>query len=156
MIDLYRHKETGELFNCHELLSFSIRSNGPNFNPFFITQEIIDLLNVESVETIPFDQQLTKYQFQASMEVVQIDNRWIRRTVLGEHTTEEAKAEVDRIHNFDGRLQRDRLLAETDWTQLVDVPEATKAQYAAYRQQLRDITSVTGFPDACEWPTKPE
>lgn len=39
------------------------------------------------------------------------------------------------------RKERDKLLMETDWTQLPDVPEATKTKYAIYRQALRDITT---------------
>jgi hypothetical protein len=155
MYDLFRHKETGQVFNNHELLNFSLKNDGPNFDPFFITQEIIGCLNVDLVETIPFDQQLTKYQYLGSMELVQVDGKWIRRDVVHEHTTDEAKAEVDRVRMLEGRRHRDRLLAETDWSQLVDVPEQSKAKYAAYRQQLRDITSVQDFPE-CEWPTKPE
>ena len=54
------------------------------------------------------------------------------------------------------RAERDALLAATDWTQLPDVPEATREAYAVYRQALRDITQQSGFPDAVEWPIKPE
>lgn len=39
------------------------------------------------------------------------------------------------------RIERNKLLLETDWTQLPDVPEAIKTKYAIYRQALRDITS---------------
>lgn len=54
------------------------------------------------------------------------------------------------------RQQRDRLLAETDWTQAADVPQATKDKWAPYRQALRDITEQAGFPMNVTWPTKPE
>lgn len=52
------------------------------------------------------------------------------------------------------RRQRDALLAQSDWTQLPDVPLATKEAWAVYRQQLRD---VTGQPDpfAIVWPQAP-
>ena len=53
------------------------------------------------------------------------------------------------------RLQRTSLLAETDWSQLVDVPEETKAKWASYRQELRDITDQKEFPTKITWPTKP-
>jgi Phage tail assembly chaperone protein len=156
MIDLYRNKQTGELFDRHELLSFSMRTDGPNFDPFGITQDIMDFFNVEPVETIPFDTQLTKYQYCGPMEVVQIDGKWFRRTTICEHTTEEGRAMVDRNQLSALRSQRDALLFATDWSQLSDVSDAVKAKYATYRQQLRDITSVAGFPDNFEWPTKPE
>lgn len=54
------------------------------------------------------------------------------------------------------RLRRDQLLAATDWTQAVDVPQATKDKYAAYRQALRDVPQQPGFPDNIQWPVKPE
>ena len=51
------------------------------------------------------------------------------------------------------RVQRDRLLAESDWTQTADDPTGKAAEWAAYRQSLRDfpVTWVAGpvadFPD---------
>lgn len=54
------------------------------------------------------------------------------------------------------REARNRLLAETDWTQVVDVPSAIKEMYAEYRQALRDVPSQEGFPQNIIWPTKPE
>ena len=48
--------------------------------------------------------------------------------------------------------QRNKLLAETDWTQLPDVPENTKSRYKEYRQALRDITKQPGYPDNIIWP----
>jgi hypothetical protein len=155
-MDFFRHKETGELFNHHELLSFSLRTNGPNFEPFYVTPDVMELLQVEFVKTLQQEEALTKYQFVSGLEIVKIDGLWYRRPVVGEHTTEESRADVDRRQLEDLRRQRDFYLSETDWTQLGDVPEQTKAKYATYRQQLRDITTVAGFPDAFEWPTKPE
>ena len=52
------------------------------------------------------------------------------------------------------REQRDRLLAACDWTQLADVTD-NKAEWATYRQALRDITKQTGFPQNIEWPNMP-
>jgi len=53
------------------------------------------------------------------------------------------------------REQRDYLLAQSDWTQLPDVPDATKTMWATYRQALRDITAQPGFPQDVTWPEKP-
>ena len=52
------------------------------------------------------------------------------------------------------RLERDRLLAETDWSALSDV--TMSPEMAAYRQALRDVTAQPGFPDNVTWPAKPE
>lgn len=55
------------------------------------------------------------------------------------------------------RAQRDALLTACDWTQLPDspLPAATKTAWAAYRQNLRDITGQAGFPAAVTWPVAP-
>jgi len=52
------------------------------------------------------------------------------------------------------RLERDRLLAETDWSALSDV--TMSPEMAAYRQALRDVTAQPGFPDNVTWPAKAE
>ena len=62
------------------------------------------------------------------------------------------------------RRERDRLLAETDWTQGDDVPVGIKTNYTSYRQELRDLpskfnpildpTSVIGIT-SITWPSKP-
>lgn len=64
--------------------------------------------------------------------------------------TEELAAEV--------RAQRDKLLAETDWTQVLDAPISAESREAfrAYRQALRDITEQEGFPTDVVWPEMPE
>lgn len=52
------------------------------------------------------------------------------------------------------RAKRDRLIAATDWTQLPDVPLATKEAWAAYRQALRDVT-LQPDPFNIVWPVAP-
>lgn len=52
--------------------------------------------------------------------------------------------------------KRKKLLAATDWTQMPDVSIATKAAWAAYRQELRDITTQAGYPTEITWPTPPQ
>ena len=51
------------------------------------------------------------------------------------------------------REERDRLLAKSDWTQLPDAP-VDKTAWAAYRQLLRDLSTVDGFP-YIDLPTPP-
>lgn len=54
----------------------------------------------------------------------------------------------------DLRLERDKLIAETDWWTLSDTPAMTQAQ-TDYRQALRDITNTYSNLDDVVWPTKP-
>ena len=61
------------------------------------------------------------------------------------------------------RRERTRLLQETDWTQNRDVTLANDAEWAAYRQALRDLPNIA-TPELDEygnltnvtWPEKPE
>lgn len=53
------------------------------------------------------------------------------------------------------KSQRQGLLQQSDWTQLPDVPIATKEAWATYRQALRDITNQPGYPLEVVWPTPP-
>ena len=52
---------------------------------------------------------------------------------------------------------RDALLAESDWTQVLDSPLSPekRAEWAKYRQELRDITLQIDEANIM-WPTKPE
>lgn len=52
------------------------------------------------------------------------------------------------------RAERGRRLVASDWTQLPDVPLATKEAWAAYRQALRDVTEQID-PFNIVWPTTP-
>lgn len=52
------------------------------------------------------------------------------------------------------REERNKLLAASDWTQLPDVPLATKEAWAVYRQALRDITNQPD-PFNITWPIPP-
>jgi len=52
-------------------------------------------------------------------------------------------------------MRRAQELKESDWTQLPDVPQATKDLWTPYRQALRDITDQPGYPHNIDWPTPP-
>jgi hypothetical protein len=55
------------------------------------------------------------------------------------------------------REDRAQALSQCDWTQVPDAPLTAeqKAAWAAYRQELRDLTTQEGFPWNVTWPTKP-
>lgn len=55
------------------------------------------------------------------------------------------------------RAIRNKVLAETDWTQLADVTltDEAKAAWLEYRQALRDMIDETSNPYAVTWPEKP-
>lgn len=72
----------------------------------------------------------------------------------------EAVARTDNILEI-LRLKRDALLTESDWTQVNDSPlsDTKKAEWATYRQELRDLPSshqsTANFDDVV-FPTQPD
>lgn len=52
------------------------------------------------------------------------------------------------------RSERGKLLVASDWTQLPDIPTATRELWSVYRQALRDIT-LQEDPYNLTYPTKP-
>lgn len=55
----------------------------------------------------------------------------------------------------DVRIERNRLLSDSDWTQMPDAP-VDQAAWAIYRQALRDIPQQSGFPATVDWPKEPD
>ena len=53
----------------------------------------------------------------------------------------------------DVRMKRDKLLVDSDFSQLDDSPK-DKVAWKTYRQALRDITNVA-TPDLVVWPSEP-
>ena len=70
--------------------------------------------------------------------------------------TDEEKAEQDSNAENLVRANRDVKLAETDWRLLkaIETGETLSADWAAYRQALRDITLHENFPNLADedWP----
>lgn len=60
-------------------------------------------------------------------------------------------------NEFEMRQERDYLLFRSDWTQANDSPLSAekKAEWATYRQKLRDITNNPSFPFV-SFPAMPE
>ena len=57
------------------------------------------------------------------------------------------------------RTTRDKLLADTDWTQMNDSPLTNEAKtaWATYRQELRDLSDLDAWPNLADedWPVEP-
>ncbi len=59
------------------------------------------------------------------------------------------------------RIQRNQLLAQTDWRMVSDYPNSNQTEWQTYRQALRDITTQTPSLDengnltGITWPTAP-
>lgn len=55
-------------------------------------------------------------------------------------------------------VERNQLLANSDWTQLPNGPLTQQQQedWAVYRQKLRDIPNQSGYPFDVIWPIPPQ
>jgi hypothetical protein len=72
-------------------------------------------------------------------------------------TPEQLQVKILESHKNFVRQERDRRLAECDWTQVADVPltEEEKNEWRTYRQILRDLPSTIVGVSFVNWPLKP-
>lgn len=90
-------------------------------------------------------------------------NYYLHLQKLHARTPEDYVAAPATLDGFDAaylgavRAERDRLLAECDWTQTADCPlsDAQMAEWAAYRQNLRDLPNNYNAVENIVWPVAP-
>ena len=75
-------------------------------------------------------------------------------------TNNQDQADADALANSWAslRTERNALLVSSDWTQGADSPlsDEVKAEWAVYREELRDLPDTTDDPDNPTWPEMPE
>lgn len=79
-----------------------------------------------------------------------VDGVWTIGWTIRDMTEEEIGNLAVKVRN-----DRNRLLIQSDWTQVSDAP-VDQVAWASYRQELRDLTKQQGFPVNISWPSKPE
>lgn len=107
----------------------------------------------DPAKTVALDGQLT---LDVDLTDEQIDDLFNHRVVSGQlvrKSQDELDSTAATAALKDLRLERDRLIAATDWWVLPD-RAPTDAQLA-YRQALRDITNTYSSLDDVVWPEKP-
>ena len=70
-----------------------------------------------------------------------------------EKTSEELQSDLNNLAS-NIRSERNRRLADSDWTQLPD-SNVDKEAWAIYRAALRDVPTQEGFPKQINWPSYP-
>jgi hypothetical protein len=92
-----------------------------------------------------------------------VEGEWVYTVQVANLTAEEVQSAKDSAM-AQLKAQRTQLLADTDWTQIPDNPIANKAEWATYRQALRDFPATVldarvsyQFPHDPNWvePTNP-
>lgn len=116
-----------------------------------------DVIFIDNVEEVTTEEE-TKYVY--DMYRITINSRTnLEKQIEGNYDKWLELAKETEYNNLakEIRATRDKLLEETDWTQVTDtaLTEEKQAEYKEYRQKLRDITVQEGFPYSVEYPKKP-
>lgn len=133
--------------------------------PIPLTTEWLEANGVEPVFEGPQATGGNRYQFSQFAGIELVGGKLYTKYILGPNFVDNengtaAEQETAYIARRDAdqaivvRSDRDRRLAETDWTQVADSP-VDKAAWAMYRQALRDVPTQAGFPWDVQWPVKP-
>lgn len=135
-----------------------IADNPQTSFPEQVTDELLETFNVFKVEGTIAPSYDDLSQDRNHGGIVFENGMWKEVWLITEASEVEKaarRAEKEKNLSEAARAQRNRALEETDWTQLADVPEQTKAAYLQYRQALRDVPTQADFPWAIRWPEKP-
>lgn len=117
-----------------------------------VASELTDFGVVEVVDTDQpaFDPRTQRIE---ESSPVLVDGVWRQQWSITSLSADEIQA-IEDSQAQSVRIERNRRLADCDWTQLIDAPiDATP--WVTYRQALRDITTQPGFPFNITWPTQP-
>lgn len=114
--------------------------------PKFLTKELLKTFEVYKVESSDPPEFDPKVQYLKENTPVLENGTYKRNWSIENLDLETASNNV--------RSYRNRLLSDTDWTQTEDSP-VNKELWKNYRQNLRDISSQSGFPYEVLWPTPP-
>jgi hypothetical protein len=159
-----RVKATGAVMYESEFRAYIKSTSGASWNQ--TTDEILEELGADVVFEGAQATGGTVYQYSQRSGVEEVDGKWYTKYILAPvfTDTEDATAaeqevayKVMKDEEFatNARSQRDKLLAESDWTQVIDAPVNQEA-WATYRQSLRNVPQQDGFPTTIVWPVKPE
>lgn len=160
-----RIRETGAV-----IFEGEFRALHPNTSlPAQLSEELINELGADVVFEGAQATGGTRYQYSERDGVEEINGKWFTKYRLGPvftdqitdsvtQTAAQQQASYEAVKDADQatamRADRNTRLADSDWTQVADAP-VNKAAWVIYRQELRDITSQSGFPWEITWPDQP-
>lgn len=119
------------------------------------TPEDVSLqLDTDEAAVLFFEGLDTEYYIEGSETIVKLPTKPAEYCVFDYATKQWVDPRTAATEWVLVRARRDELLAQSDWTQLPDVPLPTKDAWATYRQALRDVT-MQPDPFNIVWPTAP-
>ena len=161
----FRVRSSGELKSQGE-----IRKLNPNVSlPKVWNSNVYETLGIDPVFETPKPDTTGDYKVVVRDGVEQDANsnwvqKWVERDMFSD-TTEDGVTTTKAEHEaaYQARLdteaaarvrsQRDEKLKTTDWMGMSDV--TMSADWATYRQALRDVPTQEGFPYTVTWPEEP-
>ena len=161
-----RNRETGAVTTISQF-----KASYPNTSfPKQITNDILNSYGYDPVLNGAAATVSAPYGQSVRDGVEEINGQWFTRFVAGPvftDTTDEDgnvttaadneaayRARIDAEVASSVRSERNKKLANTDWTQLAD-SSADATAWATYRTSLRDLPTTEGFPHYGTWPTEP-
>lgn len=147
-----RLRSTGQVMLEDELRRWARDNNGPSWEQ--TTPEVLEALGADPVLEGP-QPTAGRYQTVYRDGVEQdAEGRWFTKYSVADMDAD-ARAAKDAEQAKAVRADRNKRLADSDWTQLMDSPESNKVAWATYRQALRDVPKQAGFPWEVTWPVVP-
>lgn len=134
----------------YTLADLRIANKGTSW-PSVISDEVAAGFGVFPVTPAP--QPDVDYTVDLSRTAIKKNGAWVEQWIKTPATPEEI-SERTAAKAAEVRAERNRRLADSDWTQLPDAP-VDRAAWAIYRQQLRDVSKQPGFPWQITWPVEP-
>ena len=136
-----------------------LRKDNPNTSfPKNIPDELLAEFDVypATVAEVPTFTERTQTITQ-NETATQVNGAWVYSWTVADKKAEEVTA-YDTAKGVSVRSQRDELLASCDWMAIksFEAGSAVSAEWATYRQALRDVSAQEGFPNTIVWPTQPE
>ena len=158
---LIRNRTTGAVITVREFKSLHPRTAFPKQ----INNLVLDSYGYDPVLNGPQATVSGPYETSVYDGVEEIDGQWFTRFVAGPVFTDNDdataaeqetayRAQVDADAAARVRTERNKKLADTDWTQLAD-STANATAWGTYRAALRDLPTTDGFPHNVTWPTEP-
>jgi hypothetical protein len=116
---------------------------------------VVELHEVDATEIDPMTQTVTRDGGEF------VEGQWKYKWRVDELTPEQVAenvAEKEGKAVATAKAKRNNLLSDSDWVviKLLEVGAPAPAEWATYRQALRDIPQQEGFPVTITWPVKPE
>ena len=155
---LVRSRETGEVMTAEEFRAAHPRTSFTKQ----ISKATFEHFNFDVVMRGKRPKRTSVYDHIYEDGVECIDGVWYTAYKIGpvfETLKQEIehKAAVDAIAAKTVRIERNKKLRESDWTLLSDVPFSAeeKIEWIKYRNALRNLPKLDGFPHNFSWPQQP-